>query len=86
MSIPAHDPETMPPPPPHPQPHLLPLQPHQTAPPPDLVEGLVDGLVVVGLHGAQVWPDEVQVAHAAEEADAAGVVQARRQHQQQVAQ
>ena len=49
-----------------------------------LVERFVDGLVVVLLHIAKVGLDEAEVIDAGEEADRASVVQARREHQQEV--
>ena len=50
----------------------------------EVVQCLVDGFVVVVLHGAQVWLDQGQVVELREEVDRACVVHARGQHQQQV--
>ena len=49
-----------------------------------LVQGLVDGLVVIGLHGAQVGLHQVEVAALGEEADGSGVVETRGKHHQKV--
>ena len=50
----------------------------------EVVESLVDGLVVVVLHGAQVRLHQWQVVELREEVDGARVVHARRQHQQEI--
>ena len=54
------------------------------SPRPYLVEGLIDSLVVVSLHRAKVWLDQLEVANASEEGNAACVIEARGENNQQV--
>ncbi len=49
-----------------------------------LVEGLIDSFVVVGLDGAKVWLDQLEVAIASEEGDTARVIEAGGENKQQV--
>ena len=49
-----------------------------------LVEGLIDSLVVVGLDGAKVRLDQLEVAVASEEGNTARVIEARGENDQQI--
>ena len=49
-----------------------------------LVEGLVDGFVVVGLHSAEVRFHKLEVTGTGEEADTTSVIQSGRQHNEEV--
>ena len=53
-------------------------------PVPYLVEGLIDSLVVVSLHRAKVRLDQLEVANASEEGDAARVIETWGENYQQV--
>ena len=56
----------------------------KTVPKFHLVEGLIDSFIVVSLHRAKVWLDQLEVAIASEEGDTARVIETRGENNQQI--